>query len=221
MGIEYNGRKPFSRPRKLEETSDDVRVQDIPKDPTESVDERQEAIDGIFTDLAKTYLKGKVIQEGLSNMDPAQFIPVEEYADAARAGASRLAQEDSQNGNIITYGLYQKAIEIILDKKWELRGTIIDMKIPASVSQVTQETHEKLTNSDKVTGFLKEFISQNGIVTTIIGMLTISPFQTIIFQALGVENTAKGVQISQIPAGIALFLELGIKAERIYNALKS
>lgn len=221
MNIDYDGRKDFQRPRKLTDLGNIEHFKDDLDNQAFGVeDEREKVIDEIFTGLAKTYLKGKKLQEGLSKMTPAQFIPIEEACDSTRAAAIRLNKEESKDGSIITYSLYQKAVDIVLAKKWELRGTAINMRLPASVAQTTQETTEKISNNPAPESMLKEFISQNGIITTILGMLTISPFQTIIFQALGVEQGAKGIQISQIPAGIALFLELGIKAERIINALK-
>lgn len=220
MGIEYDGRKPFSKPRKLVELGSLEQFQDKLNTEVFGDDEREGVVDDIYTGLAKTYLKGKVLKEGLSKMDPAQFIPIEEFAEETSAAANRLAKENSKEGTVITYSLYQKAIEIILDKKWSLRATVINMRVPASSSQTSKETAEKLSNSKDVGGMLGEFISQNGLITTIIGMLTISPFQTVIFQALGVEQGAKGIQLAQIPAGIAFFLELGIKAERLLSILK-
>lgn len=222
MGVEYDGRKPFSRPRKLTEIEQLQQFQDnILRDVEGTIDEREELADNIYTDLAKTYLKGESLKRGLSDMMPAQYIPVEEFADSTRASANRIAPESSEKGDIITYGMFQKCVDIIMRKKWELRGTVVNMQVPASVEQNSAETSTKISNSNNPGKFLEEFIKQNGIVTTIIGMLTISPFQTVIFQALGVEQGAKGVQIAQIPAGIALFLELGIKAERILSILKA
>jgi len=220
MPLDYDGRKPFQRERKLSEIQDIDQFRDKLTKDVFGIDERQDAVDDLFLGLATTYLKGNVVKDGLSKMSPAQFIPVEEYADSVRAAANRLAKEDSKEGERITYSLYQKAIEIILGKKWELRGEVINMKVPASVEQTSRETSEKLSNAKSSADMVKEFIASNGIITTIIGMLTISPFQTVIFQALGLEKGAQGVQIAQIPAGIALFLELGIKAERILAILK-
>ena len=222
MDIEYQGRKDFSRPRKLSETESLPHFQDKVETNAFGVeDERSIAADVLFTDLAKTYLKGKVLLEGLSKMDPAQFIPIEEFADSTRASAIRLDKDSSKDGSIITYSLYQASIDKILEKKWELRGDVINIRLPASLSQQTVETSQKLSGTSNATSLIKEFINQNGIITTIIGMLTISPFQTLIFQALTVEEGAKGVQMAQIPAGIALFLEIGIKAERIISIMKN
>jgi len=223
MGIDYNGRKEFSRPRKLTDVGDLSHYSDILETEAFGTEEqRTEIIDNLFSDLARTYLKGRKLKEGLSKMDPAQFIPIEEACDSTRSAAIRLNREESQNGTVITYSLYQKAVDIILNKKWEIRGTVINMKLPASVMQTSEETQQKLSNSKGKPGdMISEFISQNGIITTILGMLTLSPFQTVIFQALGVEQGAKGIQIAQIPAGIALLLEIGIKAERILSILKN
>tara|TARA_R110002074_G_scaffold402324_1_gene607020 strand:+ start:54064 stop:56013 length:1950 start_codon:yes stop_codon:yes gene_type:complete len=219
MRLEYDGRKPFERERKLTEIQDIEQFKDKLTNDAFGVDERQEVIDSLFDGLATTYLAGNVVKKGLSEMDPAQFIPIEEFADSVRAAATRLAKENSKDGEIITYSLYQKAIDITLAKKWDLRGEVINMKVPASVEQTSRETTENLSNAKGTASMVKEFIAANGIITTIIGMLTISPFQTVIFQALGVEKGAQGIQLAQIPAGIALFLELGIKAERILSIL--
>lgn len=220
MGFDYNGRKPFSRERRLEENQLEQYKDAVISNAFGQVDERAESTDKLFSDLAKTYLKGNKLITALSKMDPAQFIPIEEFADTTRSAAIRISPEESQKGTVITYSLYQRAVSIILEKKWEIRGTVINMKLPASSSQTDYETTQKLSNA-KPGNMIKEFISQNGIISTILGMLTLSPFQTVIFQALGVEEGAKGIQIAQIPAGLALFLELGIKAERIIEMLKA
>lgn len=222
MDLERNGRPEFSRPRKLYETEFQTVEHFTDKLLEQVVDERGEATDELFTDLAKTFLKGRALQKGLSKMDPAQFIIIEEFADTVRAGATRLSAEESKNGSIITYSLFQKCVDIVLAKKWNLRLNYISMKIPASVEQQSREAVKQASNGSGVDSLIEEFIAQNGIAATIIGMLTVSPFQTIIFQGLTSEQSvAKGIQMAQIPIGIALFLELGIKAERIYKILKT
>ena len=220
MGIEYNGRKEFQRPRKLTEIETLDQFRDNLNSDNFVQDERAEFADELYKGLSKTYLAGESLKRGLSQMSPAQFIPIEEFADSVRGAAIRVAKEASKDGDRITYSMFQKAIEVVLGKKWELRGEVINMRVPASVEQTSRETTEKLSNSKSASSLVREFIDANGIITTIIGMLTISPFQTVIFQALGVEQGAKGVQLAQIPAGIALFLELGIKAERILKILE-
>jgi len=222
MSIEYSGKQNFSRARKLSEIEGFEHYKDkVQFDAFSTIDERDQFTDELFTKLAKTYLKGEVVKEGLSRMDPAQFIPIEEGADPVRAAAIRIARETSENGTIITYTMFQKAVDVVLNKKWELRGTVINTQIPASTYERTSQATARLSNSsDTIDSWIKEFINQNGIITTILGVLTMSPFQASIFQALGVEKGAQGVQLSQIPIGITIFLELGIKAERILAMLK-
>lgn len=218
MNIDYDGKPKFERPRKLTEV--ESLPQFIDKPPISiPTDERAVETDILFTNLAKAYIKGNVVLDALSKMEPAHSIPIDEAADAVRAAAIRLDKEISINGSIITYGMYQRAIDIVLGKKWEIRLETVSAKIPASIVEEDRKVSNILSGSPS--GLLKEFIEQNGIVTTIIGMLTISPFQTVIFQSLGVEEAAKVVQSSQIPAGVALFLELGIKAEKILAILKA
>lgn len=221
MGIDYSGKQKLERPRKLVEAGTFEHYQDqVINDPFGTIDERDEFTDKLYSDLARTYLKGNVVKEAISKMDPAQSIPIEENADAVRAAAIRISREDSSNGTLITFNMFQKCVDSMLNKKWELRGTVITTDIPSSVYERTAQTNEKVSGSDGAGGWIKEFINQNGIVTTILGVLTMSPFQAPIFQALGVENASKGVQTAQIPLGITIFLELGIKADKIRLLLK-
>lgn len=217
--IEYNGRPEFSRERKLSEIESITQFKErIEKEALTTNTERDDAVDNLFTGLAKTYIKGNVLLEGLSNMDPAQYIPIDKDANSTRAAALRLNSDESIKGTVITYSLFQTAVDKMMDKKWELRGTYINMKVPASIEQQTKEVSKKVSGG--VGSLIQEFIAQNGIVATIIGMLTMSPFQSIIFQSLTVEEGAKAIQTAQIPIGIALFLELGIKGEEILRILK-
>ena len=147
MPFDYNGRKPFERDRKLEENQLEQFKDRIVSNAFGQVDQRTEATDKLFSDLAKTYIKGNKLLTALSKMDPAQFIPIEEFSDATRASALRLNTEESKKGTIITYSLYQKAVSIILEKKWEIRGTVINMRLPASLTQTDYETTQKLSNS--------------------------------------------------------------------------
>lgn len=117
MPFDYNGRKPFERPRKLEELElQQFKDEVIPNEASRST-ERDDATDTLFSNLAKTYIKGDKLQKALAKMDPAQFIPIEEFADSTRAAALRLDESQSKKGSIITYSLYQKAVDIILKKE--------------------------------------------------------------------------------------------------------
>jgi hypothetical protein len=220
MAIEYNGRKEFKRPRKLSETSVNSYVNDLQSTEDTEVDERQKAIDTIFSKLTKTYLKGNVLKKALSEMSPAQFIPIESDAELTSASAIRLAKENSNQGKIITYSLFQKSVDIILKKKWEIKGEVFNGSIPASKESVVKHTSGVLSAGDDAFDLIKDFIAQNGIVSTLIGVLTMSPFQAPIFSALQVEKGAQGVQAAQIAPGLVLFLELGLKVEQILQVLK-
>jgi hypothetical protein len=130
MNIDYDGKPKFERPRKLTEV--ESLPQFIDKPPISiPTDERAVETDILFTNLAKAYIKGNVVLDALSKMEPAHSIPIDEAADAVRAAAIRLDKEISINGSIITYGMYQRAIDIVLGKKWEIRLETVSAKIPA------------------------------------------------------------------------------------------
>ena len=142
MNIEYNGRPDFSRPRKLSEIESIDYFNDNLYGGFTGQNEKDAYTDKLFTDLARVYLKGEVLKEGLSKMNPAQFIPIDDSADAVRAAATRIAAEESQIGKIITYSMYQTCVDTTLDRKWEMRGAILSGQIPAS-------TYEDVTQTNK------------------------------------------------------------------------
>lgn len=220
--INYNGRKEFGRARKLSETAADstTSIQFTDKLP-EKANERQEVVDKVFEDLARTYLKGDKVKKALSQLDPAHYIPIEEDNGEVTASARRLSEEQSRKGTVITYGMYTRAIDSILDNQWKLRVEYVKANIPATVNSHSRKIDKIKRGGSSGADLIKEFLNQNGIAGTIIGMLTLAPFQTIIFQGLTVEEGAKGIQVAQIPIGIALLIELGIKAEEILKLLKS
>ncbi len=219
--LEYDGRKDLLRKRKLVEEpaqSESSRsAQDILPSPAQN---RLSSTDELFAGLGRTYIRGQKIKDGLSKMDPAQSIPIEPNANSTRAAAIHIAPEESLNGEIITFSMYQKCVDTILAKKWELRATYLSTKIPASREEQLSHTIEVTSKKGAGESLIKDFLAEGGISGTILMMLTLSPFQTIIFQPLTVEEGAKAIQVAQIPAGIALFLELGIKAEKIISLLK-
>lgn len=219
--LEYNGRPNFSRKRKLVDTGSPTSRDRLEDRPRSKSDDREVSTDSLYRSLAKVYLKGNKLKKALADMEPAQYIPIEGTADSTHAAASRLDDQQSKGGTIITYSMYQNAIDNILAKKWEIRGTYLKMEIPASVESETKMVTEKLSGSDAATDIIKEFLSQNGIAGTILSMLTLAPFQSILFQSLTTQEAGtRAVSAIQIPAGIALFLELGIKAERIIALFK-
>lgn len=219
--IKFDGKPSLNRDRKVSEQeftipADLVMGDIIPKTET---DPRQTQTDELFTDLARTYIKGNVVKKGLSKMEPAQEIPIDEWDEKTRASARRLNITESRDGTVITYSMYQAAVDYVLDKNWENRLRFLTLQAPGKET-VTNNNIETNKSYSEAGNLLKEFFEQNGIAGTILSMLTLAPFQSVIFQALTVEEGAKLVQAGQILGGIAIFIELGIKAEKIYNLLK-
>jgi len=218
----YDGTPEFSRKRKLSELNQQVSG-DFTIDLKPPVgDDREVDADKLFKDLAATYIKGEALKRGLSKMDPAQEIPIDETEEAVIAAARRIAEEESRSGTVVTYSMYQNCISAINDNKWEIRRSYFN---PSSVFEGAVTTRhistKVLSNNNGKNNLLKQFFDENGIAGCILGMLTLSPFQSIVFQALGVEEGAKTSQSIQIPVGIAFLIELGIKAERIKDIMKA
>lgn len=221
--IKFDGKPKIDRQRKLTEDPftnlTDLLLRD--KKPTSNLTERDKQVEVLFTDLAKTYIKGNVVKNGLSKMEPAQEIPIDEFDEKTRAAARRFDTTQSRNGEVITYSMYQNAVDTLLNRNWDMRLKFLSIKTPGSVfSSSSTSSTENTKGYDAVGNLLKEFYEENGIAGSILAMLTLAPFQSIIFQTLTVEEGAKTTQALQIAAGLAIFIELGIKAEKIYNLLK-
>jgi hypothetical protein len=112
-------------------------------------------------------------------MEPAQFIPIEDGADLVSKAASRLDNEASLRGTIITYSMYTNAIDFCLKQQWNDRIKYTAITAPVSITNT--KTQSSTTKKDDQLNLIKEFLEQNGIASIIIGMLTLSPFQNIIF----------------------------------------
>lgn len=217
--IDYDGTPELNRKRKLVELPFDLAGSqeldlNLQVDPT-----RQNAVDNIYREMARTYIKGNVLLKGLSEMYPAQFIPIEDGADTTKAAARRLALDESRNGTVITYSMFQNAVDTILDNNWTIRVEYLNITAPATKVSTSRQTERNRSGNGNI---LKEFLEENAVAGIILAMFTIAPFQTIIFQGLTTEQSAaKGIQTAQIPIGIALLVELGLKAKQIYDMLKS
>jgi len=217
--LEFDGVPQPTRPRVLQEADGANRpYQEDLKPPV--MEERDLLIEDLLFKVSETYLKGEALKKAISKMEPAQWIPVDDKAEDVVAACNRLYLNESEKGTIITFSMYQGCIEKINQRKRDSSYTF--KKINPSVS-----TYSISTSSSDVKGgggsgsIIKQFLDHNGIAGTIISMLILSPFQGILFQSLSpVETTTRTAQSIQIPAGIALLIELGIKAERIYKMLK-
>lgn len=217
--LEFDGIKQPVRPRNLQEADSNNReYQEDLKPPT--MEDRDLIIEDLLFKLSETYLKGEALKKAISKMEPAQWIPVDEKAEEVIAGCNRLFLNESEKGSIITFSMYQNCIEKINDKK--RNSSYVFKTINPSISSYSLHTNSSDTKGSGSGGsIVKQFLDHNGIAGTIISMLILSPFQGTLFQSLSpVETTTRSTQAIQIPAGIALLIELGIKAERIYKMLK-
>lgn len=219
--IDYDGTPKFTRPRKLVETNNNPNYPNSFEDkkPPQK-DSRELDTDKLFKKLAATYLKGEVLKRGLSKMEPAQSIPIEKESESTIAAAVRLFKTESIDGTIITYSMYQNCIELINKKKWDSRKKYFIPSAPIS-TETTSKSSSEVTSNSGSNNIIQQFLDHNGIAGTIIAMLTLAPFQGVIFQALGVEKGAQTSQAIQIPVGLAILIEFGIKAERIKAILKT
>lgn len=219
--IKFDGKPSLNRERKVSEQEYTIPADYILGNlmPRKEIDPRQKQTDDLFTDLARAYIKGNIVKKGLSKMEPAQEIPVDEWDEKTRAAARRLNTSESRDGSVITYSIYQTAIDYVMDRNWDNRVSFLNLNNPATTTR-TNNNIETNKSYSEAGNLLKEFLEQNGIAGTILSMLTLAPFQSVIFQALTVEEGAKLIQAGQILGGVAIFIELGVKAEKIYNLLK-
>lgn len=220
--LDFDGDLKFIRDRTLVEEGSTISSylkQDKPPVSKDILDERQEAVDELFTDIGKTLIKSTIVKNGLSKMNPAQEIPISQDSSNTVVAARRLDEVQSKAGTVITYSMFQNAVDTLFDINWKLKVRFLNSKAPVSTfdSSNTQTTSRSGSEAENL---IKEFLKENGIAGTIINMLTLAPFQSVIFQTLTVEEGAKAIQTLQVPAGIALLIELGVKAEQIIQFLK-
>lgn len=217
--LEFNGISDPVRPRVLQESVNNLDHQEDLVPP--SLEDRDKIIDDQLYKLAETFAKGEALKRAISKMEPAQFIPVDSKAEDVIAGCSRLFKEESEDGSIITFSMYQKCIEKINKKKRDSSYVFKVQNPSISTYSITSATNDT-KGSGSGENIIKEFLDHNGIAGSIISMLILSPFQGTLFQSLSpAETTTRTAQSIQIPVGLALLIELGIKAERIYKMLKS
>jgi len=127
--LEYDGRPELTRRRELREVPVGDPLSAAP--PPDEFDPIDEAVTSLFTNLGRTYLKGRKLQEGLGLMEPTQFIPISPDADLVSRSAERLSEEESAGGTIIPFTLYQACVNILADKQWQVRRTYEKVDMPA------------------------------------------------------------------------------------------
>lgn len=219
--LDYKGIDDFSRERKLSEYI----PQSILEDGTPNVVELPDDISKrLFTNIAKTYLKGQVVKKGLSLMEEAQFIPIPEDNGEVSSAAFRLNKKLSENGKKIPFTMYQKCVDILADRQWEARRVydsfINPDNIPKDSKSSSKAASRTVYGGSDITDYIRDYYEGDGVAGMILTALTLAPFQNLGFQALGVEQGTKAYFSAQVPIGIAILLELGIKAYRIIQLLK-
>lgn len=218
MAIERNRKPQLSRKRKLSEEpvehfSNKILNPDI-------IDQRQKDTDQVYTNLAKSYLKGKVVREAISKMNPAQWIPIEENDTNTAASARRLFEEESKNGTIITFNMFQQCVDSLLNQKKKISGSYFSGSIPGVLINQTDNVRAfSKSNKDKFNPLI-EWLKDNGIAVSIIAAITLSPWFDQFYALSAEESGAKVYHTSKVIIGIVILLELGAKAQQILEVLK-
>lgn len=218
--LDFQGLPEFRRDRHL---TNSVRTQaaldnqPVPNPEDTALVERVESVDGLFSKLATTYLKGKVIQEALSKMEPDQWIPIEPGATTVVAAARRRNPRESADGTRITFRMFQGCIDQLLQRTARLSALLQSTDgIPTTV----ETAHKVISNrgGGKDLDLLTDFAAGNGIVGTLLAFYTIMPVFNSLFQTLTpVESAAKANAAATGVSGIALLLAIGVQAEEIIN----
>lgn len=216
MSLEYNGKPSFSRKRKLIETERPVENTQIP--PIQ--EDRSVTVDQAFVNVAKSYLKGKVVKEALSKMDPAQWIPIEDTG-VESAAAIRISEEQSKNGTIITYSMFQSCVDYIIDNRKNISGEILSGTIPATVSKQIEQYSSSNSGGLKVFNPLIEWVKDNGVACSLLAAITISPWVTEFYALSAEEASSKTVHISKVVLAICILLEIGAKYDSIIAIFKN
>jgi hypothetical protein len=210
MGLDYDGkpRQPFKR--KLKDPSSRV-LSTNPDILTEEEDVLED--DVVFDEIAKVFIKGQKLKEGLGNMNPLAFIPVEEDA-SVRSAIQRI--DETADTSVITFGMFKEAVEFIVSKgedineQFLLNLNVVDEgKINKRVKKKRkgQSDHE----NDLVSQFLEGLSPFAGLV--IMGLL--NDVASINSPKQGIPDGDNAGQ--QVPSwhsqglgvGISLLIELG------------
>jgi hypothetical protein len=216
MSFEYNGKPKFSRNRILSEVESPNESTKIPP----IIDPRSAEVDQAFTNVAKSYLKGRIVKDALSKMDPAQWIPIEEPG-LESAAAIRISEEDSKNGTIITYSMFQSCVDFIIDTRKDISGQILSGDIPATVKKQIETYTSSNSGGLKVFNPLIEWVKDNGVACSLLAAITISPWVTEFYALSAEEASSKTVHISKVVLAISILLEIGAKYDSIIAIFKN
>lgn len=214
--LDYNGVPIPTRPRRLSELEGQKYIEDKPPIGTKEATERQDAVNNLFNSVAKTFLKGEKLLEAIGNMGPAQWIPIEVEAIDTAEAARRLAGDESVNGTRITFSMFQKSVQALLERRREIAASF---EAEASIPIHTRTISTKVEKSQG-TDWISEFYKGNGVAGSLLGALTVSIFFSDVFASLTVEEPAKGLFSVKVIQGIAVLLAFGVQVESILRVLK-
>ncbi len=216
MSLEYNGKPKFSRKRILNEVESPNQSTELPP----IIDQRSAEVDQAFTNVAKSYLKGRIVKDALSKMDPAQWIPIEDTG-LESAAAIRISEEDSKNGTIITYSMFQSCVDYIIDTRKDTSVQILSGSIPATVKKQIETYSSNNSGGLRVFNPLIEWIKDNGVACSLLAAITISPWVTEFYALSAEEASSKTVHISKVVLAISILLEIGAKYDSIIAIFKN
>jgi hypothetical protein len=212
MGMDYDGKPDFNRERDLFLRQISENANDF-IDPTVSA-EKQPDEDIVFDDLAKTYLKGEALKDGLADLNPLGYIPVEEESKV-RAAVTRRAP-DIPTGNIITFGLFKEACEYLAgsmtnaNEEFLMTFRPVDVEVGSrSFSQVTKSQVDY--NDDFISAFLDGLLGLAGVFLA----SYLADYAEIGKASKGVDSGGDTGEVDSkaaqgAPAGMAFMIELGI-----------
>jgi hypothetical protein len=212
MGLDYDGKPKFVRER-------DLFIRNAMRNSTDNVDstfpsDKQPAEDQLFDDLAKTFLKGEALKEGLAGLAPAGFIPVEDEAKV-RAAIVRVAP-DIKGGKIITFGLFKEACEYLAGAMMNVNEDFItgfkhvDPEVGAR--KFTQQFKGQQSYSDDwLSAFLDGLLAVGGLWLASY-MLDMQEAQkpTTGVDSQGASGEVQSKAMMGMPAGMCFLIELGM-----------
>jgi len=166
MGLDYSGKPGFKKNRDLTAAKRSFYARD--SIPHKTAPDAAPEADQLFDDLTKIYLKGEALRRGLSEMDPAGFVPIDNES-AVIAAVQRVAPSQA-NFKIITYGLFMEACNglsahtMAIDEAFiSGNARIVDESQLARVITRTVKGQSDIKN-DNLSAFLDSLIPLAGVI---------------------------------------------------------
>ncbi|RMG43030.1 MAG: hypothetical protein D6732_00525 [Methanobacteriota archaeon] len=210
--LDYNGIPDFRRERVLVEP--ELRTSEL---PTKSEDKEEEkAVTKLFNDISKTYIRGEKLKEKLKLIFPGQTIPVDN--DLVAAACRRVDAIQTNNGTIIPYSVFTAQVDFIVDQLWQIKRRYEQLDLPP---EIREESFSSFLLPDKGASLLTGFITGSGAAGALLASTILLVFYSPAISALSFEDATKAIFLSDIPFGIAVLLELGVKVKDIIDTLKA